>query len=95
MLANVMEDLPGRETVGVGLVGRAIDGPENAGHPYHEELIEVRADDGREAKSLERRHRRVGRLGQHAVVEMEPAQVAVIEAFGEQGAPLAGRSSRL
>ena len=44
-----------------------------------EELVEVRCADRQEAEPLEQRVGRVARLFQHALVEIEPAQLAVDE----------------
>src|SRR5205823_6215708 len=43
----------------------------------HEELVEVRLEDGQELEALQGRHRRVARLFEDAAVELEPAQLAV------------------
>ncbi len=51
--------------------------PLEAGDADHEEFVEVGAGDRQEAKPLEQRMGRVGRLLQHAPVEGEPAQLAV------------------
>ena len=55
-----------------------------AGDPHHEELVEVRGEDREEVRSLE--HRDAWILGEleHALVEGEPAQLAVEIAFGGQ-----------
>jgi hypothetical protein len=62
-----------------GQVGR--DPPLQAGHPHHEELVEVVGEDRREAHALEQRLPVV--LGQleDALVEAEPGQLAVEEAI--------------
>ena len=44
---------------------------------HHEELVEVGAGDGQELDALEQRMRRVLRLRQHALVERQPAQLAI------------------
>ena len=46
-------------------------------HALHEELVEVRAEDGQELDALEQRRALVQRLMQHPPVELEPADVAV------------------
>ncbi len=43
----------------------------------HEEFVEVRGEDGQELEPLEQWHALVVRLGQHAAVELEPAEVPV------------------
>ena len=50
-----------------------------AGDADLEELVQVRRNDGEEAQPLEQRHRIVGRLRQHAAVELEQAQLPVEE----------------
>ena len=47
------------------------------GHPHHEELIEVVAEDGAELRLLQQGGVFVERLGQHPVVEGDPAQLPV------------------
>ena len=53
-----------------------------AGHPDHEELVEVAGEDRQEADPLQQRQRRV--LGQleHPLVEAQPGQLAVEEPVG-------------
>jgi hypothetical protein len=48
-------------------------------HADHEELVEVRAEDGEELHPFEERHARVLRLLEHAPVELEPRQLAADE----------------
>ena len=43
----------------------------------HEELVEVRAGDAEELHPLEQRVRLVARLREHALVELQPAQLAI------------------
>ena len=50
-----------------------------AGHAHHEELVEVVGRDRQEAKPLEDRMIRIGRLLQNAQVELQPRQLAVDE----------------
>ena len=47
------------------------------GDPHHHELVEVAARDRKETQPLEQRVVWVLRLGEHAAVELEPAQLAV------------------
>ena len=47
------------------------------GHPHHEEFIEVVAEDGAELRLLQQGGVFVERLGQHPVVEGDPAQLPV------------------
>ena len=48
-----------------------------AGHPDHEELIQVRADDGQEPGALQQGIGRVLGLLQHAPLEVEQGQLAI------------------
>ena len=50
-----------------------------AGDADHEELVEVRRDDGDELEALGQRHGRVERLFEHAFVESEPGELPVDE----------------
>ena len=50
---------------------------EQRGHPNHEELVEVRGDDGEELDPLEQRVVLAHRLIEHAPIEREPAQLPV------------------
>ena len=54
------------------------------GHPHHEEFIEVVAEDGAEFRLFQQRGVFVERLGQHPVVELEPAQLAIDIELGSQ-----------
>ena len=50
-----------------------------AAHAHHEELLKVAPEDGDEVQSLEQRHRFVGSLVKHALVERKPRQLAVLQ----------------
>jgi hypothetical protein len=54
-------------------------------HTHHEELVEIRADDGDVAKPLQRRRRRVLGELEDARVEVEPGQLSVCEAAMDSG----------
>jgi hypothetical protein len=45
--------------------------------PLHEELVEVRREDGEELEALQQGSAVVESLGQDAAVELQPAEVAV------------------
>ncbi len=47
------------------------------GDAHHEELVEVRSDDGEELEALEQRNRLVFGLGEDAPVELEPRELPV------------------
>ena len=55
-----------------------------AGHPHHEELVEVRGEDRQVAGPLEQRHVLVGGELEHPLVELQPGDLAVEEAVGLQ-----------
>ena len=82
VLADLREDLPRRQAVGEAARGRIAGDLRDLGHADHVELVQVRADDRREPQALERRHRLGRGLGQDAIVERQPRQVAVEEALG-------------
>jgi hypothetical protein len=48
-------------------------------HADHEELVEIRAEDGEELDALAQRHARILSLLEHAPVELEPRQLAADE----------------
>ena len=47
------------------------------GHPHQEKLVEIRVDDGQELQPLQQGQFLVQPFAQHAVVELQPAQLAV------------------
>lgn len=51
--------------------------PGQAGHPDHEEFIEVAVKNGQESDSLQKRVAPVGRLLQYLAVELQPVQLPV------------------
>ena len=69
-----------------------------AGDAHHEELVEVAGEDGEEVGALEHRQRRVFGELEHALVERQPAQLAVeVAVFGQArivGSYTNGRSRR-
>src|SRR5438067_514877 len=67
-----------------GVVQPELDALLQAGDADLEELVQVRRHDGDEAQPLERRHRLVGRLREHAAVEGEDAELAVDELGGRR-----------
>jgi len=68
---DLQEEFAGRRMAGGFLLLH------DAGYADLEELIEVRADDGKEADALEERHRGVFRELEHASVKTEPTEFAV------------------
>ena len=56
-------------------------GAHQAGHADEEELVQIRTDDGQELHPLQQRHVVGQPFPQHAVVELQPAQLAVDEQF--------------
>ena len=67
----------GRQAVRAPRVDPSVDLVVHAGHPHHEELVQVGDEDGQELHALHQRERLV--LGQleHAIVEVEPGELAV------------------
>lgn len=55
-------------------------------HADHHEFVQVRTGDRQELGPLQQRHRIVGRLFQHPLVELQPSELAVHEAVGRQAA---------
>ncbi len=51
------------------------------GHAHLEKLVEIRTHDAEEFQPLEERVRLVQRLVEHALVELQPAQLAIDEVF--------------
>src|SRR5215470_4689543 len=47
-------------------------------HPLHEELVEIRREDGEELQALQERNPLVLSLGENATIEFEPAEVTVV-----------------
>jgi hypothetical protein len=91
--ANGHELLLGVQAVGGDVFEAGAVLLEKRRDPHHEELVEVAADDGEELDALEQRVRRVEGLVEHALVELEPAQLAVDEQRGV--GQLDGRRRRL
>ena len=60
------------------------DAPLQLRHPDHEELVQVRAEDGQELHPLEKRDRGVLGLLEHPAVELEPGELAVDERVGRK-----------
>ena len=69
--------LPGGEPVRTDRLVAGGDETLEAGHPHHEELVQVRAEDRKELDPLEERHRFVLGFLEHAAVELEPRQLAI------------------
>ena len=65
---------------GLGIDDRRVDVAQvgQAAHAHHEELLQVGPEDGYEVQALEQGHRFVRALVQHALVEGEPGQLAVL-----------------
>ena len=72
-------DLRGILAVGPGLVDVELDLLLQARHADLDELVEVGRNDTQEPQPLQQRHALVRRLGQHAPVELEEAELAVEE----------------
>ncbi len=91
-LQGVLQDLRRRQAAGAlhGEPGR--HPPDPAGHPHHEELIQVAGEDGEEPHPLKQRDGLVLRELQDPLVEPEPALLAIQIPTGRQlvGAGRAG-----
>lgn len=83
--ADGVHDLQGHPA-GHGRHGEAgVDAAFEAGDADHEELVEVGGEDREEADPLEQRHLRVGGEVEDALIEGEPAELAVEESVGGIG----------
>jgi hypothetical protein len=83
-----------REAIGPGgRIARA-ELPLEPGHADHEELVEVRAEDGEEFHPLEEGHARVLRLFEDAPVELEPGELPIDQIRITHGAPFPLNVSR-
>src|SRR5499425_2290798 len=71
--------LCGREPVRPGVLIARVDATLELGHPHHEELVQIRAEDGEELHPLEQRHARILRFLEHAAIELEPRQLTIDE----------------
>ena len=80
-----LEEVAGHEAAGRAHRDPGVDAPLQAGHPDHEELVEVGGEDRQELGPLQQGQGRV--LGQleHPLVERQPGQLAVGEAVGREG----------
>ena len=75
--ADERELLLGRQSVGRDVLAVRAQLLLQRRDANHEELVEVRADDGEELDALEDRVPPVARLVEHALVERQPAELAV------------------
>ncbi len=88
---DVGEDIR-RRPPDVGRHGEARDdAPLEARDPHHEELVEVRGEDREEVDALEERHGGVLRELENALVEAQPAHLAVEVALDGQSAVIDAR----
>ena len=76
-VVDAREDLGGGQAVGAASVDPGIDLVMHAGDADHEELVEVRDEDGQELQPLDQRQRLVLGELQDAVVEVQPGELAV------------------
>jgi hypothetical protein len=74
----------GREPVGTRGLISGMDPALQHGRAHHEELVEIRAEDGEELDALEQGHRGILGLLEHPPVELEPGQLTVHERVGGQ-----------
>ena len=73
------EDGLGRIALVAVWVHAVLDRAQQEPDALHHELVEVAGEDAQEADALEQRAAIVGRLSEHALVELEPRQIAVEE----------------
>jgi hypothetical protein len=71
-----------------------VDVPLEGGHAHHEELVEVRAEDGEELHPLQQRHGGIPRLVEDAPVELQPRQLPVDEILCAHALPRSPNVSR-
>ena len=83
--AHIRQCPSGRPSVGRAPSDGGLDLREQAGDTHRVELVEVRGDDPAELHALEQRHVLVRRDLEHALVEIEPRELAVEEARGPLG----------
>jgi hypothetical protein len=81
-LRHERENLGGGASVHAALRHVAFHLLLEAGDANLEEFVEVRADDAEKLHALEQRVRGIAGFGEHALVEFEPAQLAVQEYVG-------------
>ena len=86
-LGDGRQGLGRRQPVGGGALVADPDPLLEVGHPDHEELVQVRAEDRQELDALQEGHGRVLGLLQHPPVELEPRQLAVDHALGHVVSP--------
>jgi hypothetical protein len=76
------QDLGRRESVRAAVLVPRVDTTLQPGHPDHEELVEVGAEDRQELDPLQQGHSLVLGLGQDAAVELQPGQLPVDQRLG-------------
>jgi hypothetical protein len=76
-LADQRDRLGGAEPVLARVLHAGVDLVAQAGHPHHVELVEVGRVDGAELHALQQRHALILSQLQHAIVEVEPRELAV------------------
>ena len=85
--------LGGGQLVGPRRRLAGMDAALQRGHPHHEELVEVRAEDGQELHPLQQRHGGVERFLENPPVELQPGQLAIQEGVGAHPEPRASNVS--
>jgi hypothetical protein len=75
--ADRIDLLGGPEPIGPSRVDPGLDLVGEAGHPDHEELVLVRGVDGAKPDPLQQGHRRILGQLQHALVEIDPGELAI------------------
>jgi hypothetical protein len=75
--AHGLELLAGGVAVRGHFLDAGAEAPHRVGHTDHEELVQIGIKDRQELHALEQRFTGVLRLGQHPLVEFEPAEFAI------------------
>ena len=76
-LHQLGEDFFLRAAVWTGVAVSLLDLLQEAGEAHLDEFVEIARGDGQEFHALEERVRRIARLFEHALVELQPREVAI------------------
>ena len=92
---DVLENFARRQAAGRAHGDAGGNSTLEAGHANHEELVEVAGEDGEELGPLERGQGVVLGELEHALIEIEPGELAVQETVGREVAALHWKRGRL
>ena len=73
-----------RAAIWAGVAASLLDLLQEAGEAHLDELVEIARRDGQEFHAIEERVRRIARLFEHALVELQPREVAIGTARGRR-----------